>query len=284
MTNLTTPSSAKAFAPDVTTFEANTVLQQAAILQHSTVSAQIEGDAPAVRVGYVKDDDAEFVDEGDEIPEGDPQLAEALVFTKKFAVLDKLSREQYRQAQSPEQLAASITRSMTFKADTAFLAQPAPTAPATAPVAGMMNVAGLVTKSGVADNLDDLIDLEAEVRANLGFPTSWILAPDTWAELRKLKKFTGGTDSAASNEGILGAGTENAQPLLLGIPVDVRPKMPSGAGLLVDRTQIISAVAGLELAVDPSYFFGSDNYAIRAVWRTGHTVVRPERIGRFTMA
>lgn len=282
MTNLTTPASAKAFAPDVTVFEASTVLQQAAIMQHSTVSAQIEGDAPVVRVGYVKDDDAEFVDEGDDIPEGDPQLAEALVFTKKFAVLDKLSREQYRQAQSPEQLAASITRSMTFKADSAFLAQAAPTAPATAPVAGLTNAASVVTKTGVATNLDDLIDLEAEVRSNLANPTSWILAPDTFAELRKMKCFTG-TDTN-SNQSLLGAGTENAELLLLGIPVDVRPKMPSGSGLLVDRTQIISAVAGLEMAVDPSYYFGSDNYAIRAVWRTGHVVPRPERIGRFTMA
>jgi hypothetical protein len=30
--------------------------------------------------------------------------------------------------------------------------------------------------------------------------------------------------------------------------------------------------------------FSADSYAIRAVWRTGHVIPRPERIGKFTLA
>jgi HK97 family phage major capsid protein len=282
---ITTTQAATAFRPDVTTFEPTTVLDQAAILKHSTVdSTRILGDKPVVRVGYIADDTAEFVDEGAEIPESDPTLAEIDIYTRKFAILVKLSREQYGQIQTPEQLGASISRAMTFKSDNAFLRQAAPTSPATAPVAGLFNQTGLISATGVADNLDKLIDLEATVRANLGNPTVWLMAPDTYATLKKMKCFTGTAETANSNQSLLGSGTEQAQPLLLSIPVEVRPQMASKNGLLVDRNQVISAVGNLEVAVDFSTFFSSDGVAIRATWRHGHGIPRPERIGKFAVA
>src|SRR3954468_17470487 len=78
---ITTTPAAVAFRPDITTFEPTTVLDQAAILKHSTVdSTRILGDAPVVRVGYVADDTAEFVAEGAEIPESDPALSEIDIY------------------------------------------------------------------------------------------------------------------------------------------------------------------------------------------------------------
>ena len=280
---ITTSQAATAFRPDITTFEPTTVLDQAAILKHSTVdTTRILGDKPMVRVGYIADDTAEFVEEGAEIPESDPTLAEIDIFTRKFAILVKLSREQYGQISTPEQLGASIARAMTFKSDNAFLTQVAPVSPAVAPVAGLYNQAGLISATGVTGNLDKLIDLEATVRANLSNPSVWLMAPDTYATLKKMKAFTG-TDTN-SNVSLLGSGTEQATPLLLSIPVEVRPQMASKTGVLVDRTQVISAVSPLEVAVDFSTFFSSDGVAIRATWRTGHGIPRPERIGKFTVA
>jgi hypothetical protein len=36
--------------------------------------------------------------------------------------------------------------------------------------------------------------------------------------------------------------------------------------------------------VDHSIYFSSDGVGIRATWRTGHGIPRPERIGKFTVA
>lgn len=281
---LNTPTSAVAFRPDITTFEPTTVLDQAAILKHSTISGQILGDAPSMRVAYIADDEAEFVSEGAEIPESEPDLAEIVVYSSKIALLTRLSREQYGQIGTPEQLGAAISRAMTHKSDNAFLAQPAPNPPDVAPVAGLFNQTGVIAKTGIADNLDLLIDLVAEVEANLAHPTVWLMAPATYAALKKMKTLTAGEATVSSNVSLLGAGTEQAVPMLLSIPVEVRPQMATGTGLLIDSSQVLSTVGPLEVAVDHSAYFSSDGVGIRATWRHGHGLPRPERTGKFTLA
>lgn len=274
----TTVNSAAAWRPDLYTFEPINAVPEAAILLHTNVSGTIEGDQPVLRVAYVSDDDAKFYDEGQTFDEAEPELQEALVYTRKFGQLVKLSREQYRQTGTADELARSVARAMTAKADNALLAQAAPVGPATAPVPGLTNWPGIVDAGEIGFDLDELIDLEAEVRANGADPTAWILAPTTWAYLRKLKT----TETAATN--LLGAGTDNSEPRLLSVPVALNSQMPAYSGLLIDRTQVISAVSALEIATDASRYFDSDSVAVRATWRTGHTVPRPNRIGTFTVA
>lgn len=272
-----TANSAAAWSPDQFTFAPADALPEAAILNHSTVAAEIHGDEPAVRVAYAVDDDAKFVAEGAEIDEAEPDLNEAVIYTRKFAQLLRITREQYRQSGTDVELARSVARAMTAKADSAFLAQVAPTPPAVAPVAGLINVANIVSETVDDDSLDALIDLEATVRANGANPTAWVLAPSTWAELRKIRTATD------ANTGILGAGTDDSAPRLLSIPVVVNAAVPSLSGLLVDRTAIISAVSQLEIATSADQFFSSDSIAVRATMRTGHTVPRPNRIGKFVI-
>lgn len=270
-----TSSSAAAWRPDLFTYEPETVLAQALIFEATTVSGKIEGDAPSLRVAYAIDADADFVDEGAEIDESEPDLAEALVYTKKFAQLIRMTREQYSQAGTPDHLGRSVARAMITKADNALLAQPAPVGPAVAPSTGLVNTAGVVAGGGISADLDKLVDLEATVRANRGNPTRWVMAPDTWAALRKLK--TG----SAYNSTLLGAGTDDAEPRLLSIPVTVNPEMPRKTGMLIDPTAIVSAVSSLTVATSSDRYFSSDSIAVRAIMRTGHTVVRPDRIGLF---
>lgn len=274
----TTVNSAAAWRPDLYTFEPINAVPEAAILAHTNVSGTIEGDQPVLRVAYVSDDDAKFYDEGQTFDEAEPELQEALVYTRKFGQLVKLSREQYRQTGTADELARSVARAMTAKADNALLAQAAPVGPATAPVPGLTNWPGIVDAGEISADLDDLIDLEAEVRANGASPTAWILAPTTWAHLRKLRT------AETANTNLLGAGTDNSEPRLLSIPVALNSQMPAYSGLLVDRTQVISAVSALEIATDASRYFDSDSVAVRATWRTGHTVPRPNRLGTFTVA
>lgn len=102
----------------------------------------------------------------------------------------------------------------------------------------------------------------------------WLLAPDTWAALRKMRTASG------SNQNLLGAGTDDAAPRLLSIPVAVNARVPSMTGLLVDKRAVISAVSQLEIATSFDQYFTSDSVAVRATMRTGHVVPRPDRLGR----
>ena len=103
-----------------------------------------------MRVAYVDDDDAQFTAEGDEIPEGEPALAEVLVHTAKVTQLVRLSNEQYNQTSTASQLAQSVSRAVTRRANLAFMAEAAPTPPAVAPVAGLVNVANVVEGDDVS--------------------------------------------------------------------------------------------------------------------------------------
>lgn len=278
MTVITTPGTGGAWSPDIQAFAPSDVIPTALILECSTLAGTVEGDDPAVRVGYVDDDQAQFTAEGSEIPEAAPQLAEVLVHTAKVTQLVRVSREQYQQASTATQLSQSVARAITRRADLAFANEPAPTAPAVAPVAGLLNVPGIVDGGTVADNLDGLVDLLATLQDNLATPTHILVGPKTWAELRKLK--VGGTDT---NESLLGAGVTDAEPRLLSLPVLVNPALPEGKGLVVDRTAIVSAAGDVKVASSEHQYFTSDSVALRATFRFGHVVVRPERIGHFTI-
>lgn len=273
----TTGTSASAWRPDLYVFAPETVLAPSLIFSITTIGGRIEGDQPSIRVAYADDVSVDFVDEGAEIDESQPDLAEAIVYSKKFGQLIRISREQYVQAGTDEHLAQSVARSMISKCDHALLSQPAPASPAVAPAVGLTNTPGLVTKTAVSNDLDRLIDLEAEIRANRGNPTAWLLSPDCWAELRKFKT---GDDT---NVSLLGSGTDDAEPRLLSIPVAVNAEMPRLTGLLIDKTAILSAVSDLTIATSADQYFTSDSIAVRALMRTGHTVVRPNRLGLFAL-
>lgn len=277
MASTTTTTAAQVWRPDANVFAPQDALPDAAILNHSTVSAKIEGDAPSMRVGYISDAAAAYHTEGAALTDTDPSLSEIVVITQEIGFYHEMTRDQYRKTSTPEQLAASVARSITKLADKSFLSEANPTSPAVRPIGGLENYAGLSSQTAVATNIDKLIDLEATVRAAGANPTAWLLAPDTWAGLRKMKTATG------SAIGILGAGTEEARPALLSIPVFVNAEMTSKTGLLVDRNEIISAVSDLEVDVDHSAAFKSVKVAIRGTWRIGYGVPRPTRIGKFVL-
>jgi len=273
----TTLTSAKGWAPDITALAPTTVVPEALVLLTSTVAGTVEGDAPAVRVTYADDAAADFVAEGAPIPEADPDLAECLVYTGKVAQLIRLSREQWVQPNASTMLAVSVARAVTKRANQAYLAQVAPTAPAVTPPAGLLNVSGIVDGGAVADDLDALVDLMATLEDNEGTPTHWILSPTAWAKLRKIKT---GTALASA---LLGAGTSDTVKMLLDLPVLTTPAMTANTGMLVDKNAIVSAVGSVLVAQSEHAFFSSDAIALRCTWRFGQNVVKPERIGKFTV-
>jgi HK97 family phage major capsid protein len=273
----TTVTSDKAWAPDVTAFAPTDAVPDALILKCSTVSGEIDGDEPALRVAYVDDDDAQFTAEGDEIPEGEPVLAEVLVHTAKVTQLVRLSNEQWGQTNTAAQLSQSVSRAVTRRANEAFVAEPVPTPPAVAPVAGLVNVAGVVDGDDVSGSLDGLVDLIAALQDNNATPTHILLDPLGWAELRKMKT---GTDF---NSSLLGAGTTDATPMLLSLPVIVDASVPDYSGVVVDQSAVVSAVGQVKVATSEHQYFSTDSVLLRATWRFGHVVVRPDRLGLFTI-
>lgn len=278
MAIITTPKTAAPWSPDTHIFHPGDAVPQALILAHALPGGQIDGDQPAIRVAYVNDDEAQFTAEGNEIPEADPALAEVLVHTAKITQLVRLSNEQFGQVNTAAQLAESVTRALTKKADAAFLAQPAPTPPAVAPSTGLANTTGAVAASApVAGDLDVLADLLAVLEVNGATPTAIIVDPVGWAELSKLKV------GADRNDTLLGAGTAAADRRLLSVPVAVSREMPTRTGLVVDRNAIVAASGGVRIATSEHESFSSDTVMLRATWRIGHTVVRPERLGKFTI-
>lgn len=277
MATETTLNSAKAWSPDVSTFAPTEVVPEALILTTSTVAGAIEGDEPSLRVAFVDDADAQFTAEGNTIPEADPDLDEVLVHTGKITQLVRLSAEQYRQASTAQQISESVRRAIVRKANQAYLAQPVPTSPAVTPPPGLLNIAGILSGDAVTGDLDSLVDIVAELEGNDGTPTGIILDPTGWATLRKIKTATGAATS------LLGAGTTDSDRRLLDLPVMVSNAMPAGTGLIVDRSAIVSAVGPLRVATSDQAYFTSDSVAVRATWRIGWNVVRPERIAKFTI-
>ncbi|GAB2562819.1 phage major capsid protein [Leucobacter ruminantium] len=273
----TTLNSSKAWAPDKNIFNPADAVPDALILQHSTIGGVIEGDAPALRVAYVTDDTAQFTAEGAEIPEADPGLDEVLVYTAKVTQLVRISNEQYRQDGTAGELSQSVQRAIMKKADQAFLTQTAPVSPAVAPPAGILNISGIENGGAVDGNLDALVDLLAQLESNGGTPTGIILDPLAWASLRKFKTATG------SELTILGAGTNDAQKMLLDLPVTVSNALTANSGLVVDQSAVASAVGPVNVATDESAYFTTDGVALRATWRIGWNLVRPNRVGKFTV-
>ncbi len=276
---ISTPAADVAWRPDHYAFQPGDVLPEALILQTSTVAGEIQGDAPSLRVAYITDDTADFVVEGQPIDESSPELSEALIYTSKASMLLRITSEQWQQPQTPDQLAQSVARAVQRTADTAYVSQAAPVGPLVAPSAGLLNTTDIVDGGEVADSLDALIALIAELESNLATPSHIIMGPQAWAALRSFKV---GTDF---NVSLVGAGVNDAELRLLGLPLIVTNALTdSYAGLVVDQTAIVSAVSTINVSVSEHTYFASDSVGLRCTWRFGHTVPRGERLGKFLVS
>jgi len=273
MATITTTSNARGWAPDFAV-PAGDAVPQSLIVQAATFAGDIEGDAPAVDVVFVDDAAAGFVPEGGAITESDPGLAEVRIYTGKVAQLVRVSREQAAQINAARLLSESVSRAVTRAADAAFIAQTAPTPPQVTPPAGLLNVPGILA-GAVTGDLDGLIDLAAQIAGNNGQASHVILAPTSWATLRKLKDGTG--------RSLLGAGTDDAVPALLGLPVLISPAVPAGMGLLIDKTAVAAAWGALNVTTSEHAYFGYDSIGLRCTWRFGANLVPPNRCAKFTV-
>lgn len=271
---LTTTTSAKAWAPDVYTFAAQDVVRDALYLTTTTFGGRVEGDAPSLRVAFIDDAAASFVDEFAEIPEADPTLNEVTVFTRKIALLTSVSNEQYRQQGADLRLSDSVLRSVVARADEALITQAAPVAPAVAPATGLVNQPGIST--GTAAGITGMIDAAATVEDAGGMVDVWLASPKSWATMAKWSGITNGAL-------VLGAGTQDAPRVLLGRPVIVNRAVPAGTIVGLDRRSVVAAYGDLTVATSEHAAFSRDGVQLRATWRVGHALVHPERVVSVTV-
>lgn len=268
MSTATTKTSSPGWSPDVQAFAPEDVIPEALIMQASTISGRIEGDAPVVRVVYVEDADADFVDEGADIDESDPELAEVEVATKKVAQLVKISREQYVQTGTAGLLSASVKRAVIRKANAAFVAQVAPTPPAVAPPPGLINIPDVLADfAPITTNFDPITDAVAAIEQNEGTASLLLASPLTWAALRKIKTASGSEVPILTQSGDV-----------LEVPRLKSTAVPLGKLLVVDKGAVPSAVGDVLVATSDQVYFKSDSIAVRVTFRLGWNAVRPDRI------
>lgn len=275
-TNVDAPDS---WAPDqISTFKFEDVLPDNLYLSLTTFGGKIEGDRPSLRVPYVSDaDDAGFIAEGDEITETTPGLHEVLIQTRKVAQIVTLSNEQASQVDTPRVVADSMKRNVTSKLNRALLTQAAPTPPAIAPSAGLVNTAGILEGDDVVDDLDPLVDLISELESNYAAPKFLVIDPLSRAALYKMKA------GDASNEGLLSPVTAEPVSAILGLQVIVSPFLPANTGLIVDPGAIVSAYSDVSVAQSTEAKFTSDSTVYRVTARVGHAVVKADRLAKFAI-
>jgi HK97 family phage major capsid protein len=274
-TPIRTSDTAYAWSPDESTFAPADVVPEALVLQTASVNGEINGDQPSLHVAYVNDaESAAYVAEGAAINDDKPGLDEVVVKTKKISRLVSLSNEQFSQSGTASQVAQSVARDLVRKADASYLGDPGTGG---APM-GLLHAPGLIDGAPVVNNLDALVDLVAQLEQNGANPSAIVVDPLTWAALRRLK--VGGSNT---NESLLGAGTNDAEPRLLSLPVLRSRFIPPASGLVVDPAAIAAAVGPVRVAQSEHARFDEDAVVLRATWRIGWKVVRPNRIGRFTV-
>ena len=124
---------------------------------------------------------------------------------------------KYLQTNTASQLAQSVSRAIT-PANIAFVAEPAPTGGAVAPLAGLVNVDNVVEGDDVSGSLDNLVDRVATLQDNLAIPSHIRVDPQGRGELRKLK--VGGSNT---NQSCLVEELPTSRQMPLSLPVIVDP-------------------------------------------------------------
>ncbi|MEO4038411.1 phage major capsid protein [Micrococcaceae bacterium Sec6.3] len=267
----TTGEHLRGLFPDQT-FMAADVMPDALLFELTTVAGNVEGDAPAVRVPYVKaDPTVGFVAEGALIPEADPTLDELVIRTDKIAVLTRTSNEATRNTPgSSSILSRSLTRAVTVKGNAALLGSVAD------PI-GLANVTGATNGGELGTNLDALEDVIGQIEAAGGTPTHVVAHPLLWSKVRAMKA------GADSNVPLLGSPAEQTERRVFGLDVIVSPSAPEDRLLVTSKQSIYSAAGPLMLATSGDLFFDRDSTAIRATWRIGWDVIDPAHIGTVTV-
>lgn len=275
----TTGNSAYSWSPDVVRDLPEERMPGLLILKAANVLANIEGDEPALRVGYIADDTASIVKENAEIAEAAPELLEAVVRTSKFATICGVSNELHgANANSVKSILASLFRSIERAANAAFLTLEGDEREFS-PVGILTAEAGIPRAGEIVSDLDPYIRAVSEIEANGGTANLVLASPAAWADVSTLRAGEGFNSPLLSGD--VASATTRA---LFGVPVVVDPAVPAGNLVVIDRNAIIAASGQVKsvMSAVAAPHFARDATAIRATYRCGWSVVRPNRCAVLT--
>lgn len=238
--------------------ELSTALQVSSLL--STTSHEM-------RIPIVTSDVAAgWTPEGSDIAVSDPTVDELVITPKKLAALTLISNEQANDT-SPaavQLVGDSIARNIAREIDAAFFGDTITNGPY-----GIQSISGVNEVVTDLENVDSFTDGEYSVLAVGGRITAWCANATTARDLAKLKRFTG-TD-LDSNEPLLQPDpTQAGRRTINGVPLHVVPGTVIADGEVwgFDGSRVFSVMRqDVTLAVDPSWAFGKDSVAVRAVIR-----------------
>ena len=277
MSVLTTKDTPVGWSPDVISHLPSDVVPQALIERCATQTGSVEGDATYARCTFVRDSGdvgtgAVITAEGDQIAEETPDLAELDVKTRAITRMVTVSQDQYLQSNTASALANSFAKDLVRKADSIFLNA------SDSPLIGLRKLDGVtVADSPITSDLGPLTRLLAKLERNGATPSAIICDPESWAQIRDLRVANG------YNQTLLGSAGDGTDDRLLGLPVYRSPFVEIGEALVIDRSEIVSASSQIEIAVSDQHAFDRRGITLRAWWRIGFGVPRPERIGRITV-
>lgn len=273
--------------PDTTHLPATEITPDALVLNPlvATVAATPQGDTASIRVPFIAaDPTAQIVAEGDEIPEGDSTRAEIRVYTRKIALIQRISREAYGQqlagtnatAGASDLLTESLRRAVTAKADAMLLN--APQESETVYVPGLANDTSdaMLDGGAITGNLDPLIDAIAAISDNGATPSCILVSNSGWAWLQRLK-YTDGRPVVNPDV------QADALPQLLGLPVVRNGAVPKDKLFVLDAANLIVGYSDVAVDVDPSAYFSSDSIGIRITARLGWGIPYRGRAARLTL-
>jgi HK97 family phage major capsid protein len=272
-TPFNTAGSEKAFHLDVRGVAPKDIVPEAFILQVATRAGAVEGDEPAVLVPFLSLEDApDYVAEANAIDESDPDDSQVVIHTGKLGLLVPISREQLGIEDTATLLSDAVRRAMVRKANRAFLAQAAPTPPATTPPAGILNqgITSINTSIQTAQSLDPVIDAVATIEDAGGVASHILASPQSWAYLSKLKD---GNDLP-----LIGSGTNAGPRTLQSLPVLVDRDVTEWSLVVLDKRAILSVYGQILVARSEDYGFNKDVVYVRATWRAGQQVSDVNRV------
>lgn len=69
----------------------------------------------------------------------------------------------------------------------------------------------------------------------------------------------------------------------MGIPVLISSSLTAGSGLILDKSDIVSAVGQINAAVSSEVYFAHDSVGAQFTFRFGARVIHPDRHAIFTV-
>lgn len=239
-------------------------------------------DSAEFRFPIVTDDaEAAWYNEGEDIALTDPQVDELVARPKKIASLTKVSRELAEDS-SPEAtnlVGESVARDIAKKIDRAWFAASTPKGPSGLP--SLIGSAGAVTGGSYA-NADAFAEAISLIEQVGGTPTAFVSNASTVLALSKLKKATGSNEPLLSPNLATGA-TQRIERQLLGVQLHTTPDtvIDDDEVWAYDARRVFVVVRrDVDLAVDPSFFFGSDSLAVRCTMRVDFAFPHPASVVR----